>query len=68
MNTGTIPATTWRKSSYSNGQANCVEVAVQAPSVAVRDSKDQAGPVLRFAVVEWRRFLEDLRNGHVDPS
>jgi hypothetical protein len=66
MNTGTPQATTWRKSSYSNGQANCVEVAVQAPSVAVRDSKDQAGPVLRFGVVEWRDFLESLRNGQID--
>jgi hypothetical protein len=68
MNTGTIPATTWRKSSHSNGQANCVEVAVQAPGVAVRDSKDQTGPVLRFAVAEWQRFLEDVRNGQIDPS
>ena len=32
----------WRKNSYSNGQANCVEVATAAggrPVVAVRDSR-----------------------------
>jgi hypothetical protein len=65
MNTGTISATTWRKSSYSNGQANCVEVAVQAPCVAVRDSKDPTGPVLRFGEVEWRDFLEGVRNSQI---
>ncbi len=31
----------WRKSRYSNGQANCVEVALLADGGrAVRDSKD----------------------------
>ncbi|MFD9740974.1 DUF397 domain-containing protein [Umezawaea sp. NPDC059074] len=29
--------------------------------VAVRDSKNAAGPVLAFPVVLWRAFLVDLR-------
>jgi hypothetical protein len=33
---------TWRKSSYSSSQPNCVELATSA----VRDSKDPHGPVL----------------------
>jgi hypothetical protein len=40
----------WRKSSYSGGMdENCVEVAHLAAGLAVRDSKDPGGPVLRFA-------------------
>ncbi|MEU5721403.1 DUF397 domain-containing protein [Micromonospora sp. NPDC047738] len=49
----------WRKSSRSSGQGgNCVEVADNLPSlVAVRDSKDPAGPALTFAPDAWRAFV-----------
>lgn len=49
----------WRKSSFSNGQAgsNCVEVALVAEAVAVRDSKNPDGPRLEFPQVQWRRFV-----------
>ena len=53
----------WRKSSYSNGQANCVEVAA-AGVVAVRDSKSPDGTRLTFAPDAWRRFIERLTAGH----
>ncbi|WP_432000104.1 DUF397 domain-containing protein [Streptomyces sioyaensis] len=40
----------WRKSSYSNGGANCVEgMAFDTGTVAVRDSKDPARPPLHFS-------------------
>ncbi|MFI2710858.1 DUF397 domain-containing protein [Micromonospora sp. NPDC018662] len=48
----------WRKStrSGSNG-GNCVEVADNLPGlVAVRDSKDPAGPVLTFTPDAWTAF------------
>jgi len=49
---------TWRKSSYSSGTGNCVEVAVADGSVRVRDSKRQGhGPVLEFSPAEWAAFL-----------
>ncbi|HCT78760.1 MAG TPA: DUF397 domain-containing protein [Micromonosporaceae bacterium] len=37
---------TWRKSSFSAGQGDCVELAWPANRVAMRDSKNPAGPVL----------------------
>ncbi|WP_203860502.1 DUF397 domain-containing protein [Plantactinospora mayteni] len=49
----------WRKSSRSgtNG-GECVEVADNLPGVvAVRDSKDPAGPVLTFGPAAWRAFV-----------
>ena len=51
-----LPAAVWRKSSLS-GVNGCVEVAVHEDTVAVRDSKSTAGPVLLFAAAEWERFL-----------
>jgi Domain of unknown function (DUF397) len=48
----------WRKSSYSSNNGNCVEVARNLPGVvAVRDSKDAAGPALVFTADEWRAFV-----------
>jgi hypothetical protein len=52
----------WRKSSYSGSNA-CVEVAFLEGGVAVRDSKDRRGPVLRFTTDEWAEFVVATRNG-----
>ncbi|MFG2088132.1 MULTISPECIES: DUF397 domain-containing protein [unclassified Spirillospora] len=54
----------WYKSSRSNGgEGGCVEVADNLPGlVAVRDSKDPDGPVLTFAAVAWRGFVEGVKD------
>jgi hypothetical protein len=53
----------WRKASAS-GNGNCVEVAANLPGVvAVRDSKDPAGPALTFTPAAWRTFTARLRQG-----
>ncbi|MFE2288583.1 DUF397 domain-containing protein [Streptomyces sp. NPDC059443] len=47
------------KSSYSDDQADseCVEVATNvAGTVAVRDSKDTDGPVIRVTDTAWAAF------------
>jgi hypothetical protein len=49
----------WRKSSHSSSNGgNCVEVADNLLDVvAVRDSKDPAGPALTFSPAAWRAFV-----------
>ncbi|WFE29594.1 DUF397 domain-containing protein [Solwaraspora sp. WMMD791] len=52
---------TWRTSSYSGGNGNCVEVADNLPTVvAVRDSKDRSGPVLAFPPTAWASFTASV--------
>jgi hypothetical protein len=53
----------WKKSRRSGSASdNCVEVArFNDGSIAIRDSKDRSGPVLRFSTTAWRQFLDDLR-------
>lgn len=46
------------KSSYSSGNGECVEVARNIPgTIAVRDSKDADGPILRLRPGAWTAFL-----------
>jgi hypothetical protein len=56
----------WTKSTYSSQTGgNCVEVARNIPGiVAVRDSKDPSGPILRFSAGEWARLIESVKSGH----
>lgn len=58
---------TWRKSSYSGGTGNCVEIADDLPGVVgVRDSKDPDGPALVFTPGAWRSFIAEVRSGEFD--
>ncbi|MFB7090073.1 DUF397 domain-containing protein [Streptomyces sp. NPDC056296] len=56
----------FRKSSHSDPEAECVEIATNVPAtVAVRDSKNPAGPVLRLRPTEWAAFQTAVREGSV---
>jgi hypothetical protein len=57
----------WRKSSFSYGNGECVEVAVLAGGdVVVRDSKDPGGPMLEFSRGELAAFLAGVKAGEFD--
>lgn len=56
----------WRKSSRSGGNGDCVETTVLTGTVAVRDSKDPAGPVLVFSAADWGSFLAGAKAGEFD--
>ncbi len=58
---------TWVKSSLSFANGNCVEVAdLSGGTIGVRNSRDSAGPVLRFTPDEWHAFVGGVRNGEFD--
>jgi len=53
----------WRKSSYSTAQGNCIEVADNSGHILVRDSKqNDAGPMLGFSADAWRRFAVQVKS------
>ena len=59
MSSTELSGALWRKSSYSNGQANCVEVTTVTGGrafVAIRDSKKPDATNLTFTARTWRQF------------
>jgi xanthine/CO dehydrogenase XdhC/CoxF family maturation factor len=60
---------TWRKASYSGSNGGgCIEVAAIRAAVAVRDSKDPAGPQLSFCPDDWHEFTHQIKNGQLTHS
>lgn len=58
----------WRKSSFSMGMGDCLEVAfLDSGEVALRDDKNgDEGPVLMFTHSEWQAFLSGAKDGEFD--
>jgi len=63
-----LPAVTWRKSRRSGPQGgNCVEIGyLPDGQVAIRNSRDAAGPALVFTPGEWTAFVGGARDGDFD--
>jgi hypothetical protein len=55
----------WRRAKSCNA-GNCVEVAAIDDGVAIRDSKNPNGEILRYSSSEWTSFLEAAKAGEFD--
>lgn len=55
----------WHTSTFC-AAGNCIQVAEIDGSIAVRDSKNPQGPVLRYSPAEWQAFLDGVENGDFD--
>lgn len=59
-----VGTSTWRKSTRSIGNGQCVEAARMADGrLAMRDSADKAGPVILLPQGEWLNFLRKIKVG-----
>ncbi|WP_083903495.1 DUF397 domain-containing protein [Nocardiopsis alkaliphila] len=65
MQTSQLPSldhVNFRKSSYSQSEAACVEIADLGTSAAIRDTQNRELGALFFGADEWRAFLTPARN------
>jgi hypothetical protein len=56
----------WKKSSRSSSNGQCVETAETPDLIAVRDSKNPDGGMLTFEHAAWTSFVEDVKGGQFD--
>lgn len=53
---------TWRKSSHSGVNSDCVQLAGLPGGVAVGDSKDPSGPILVLTPAQFRSLIAAARD------
>lgn len=58
----------WRKSTRSGSNGQCVEARRVGDTVQMRDSKNNAGPVLSFTLAEWAAFTTGVKGDEFDLS
>jgi hypothetical protein len=58
-----IASTSWRKSSYSGPQNNCVELTTGSAGARIRDSKNKSDEALSFDLASFGGFLASVKAG-----
>jgi hypothetical protein len=60
-----LDGATWRKSSYTANNDQCVEITelTTLPAVAIRDSKNIHLPASRVSATGWTEFVGALKAG-----
>ncbi|OLT29757.1 DUF397 domain-containing protein [Nocardiopsis sp. CNR-923] len=62
-----LPNVVWIKSSWSNPEGNCVEIATLPDGdIAVRNSRDPQGPALVYTPAEIKAFVNGAKTGDFD--
>ncbi|MEU5853475.1 DUF397 domain-containing protein [Saccharopolyspora shandongensis] len=56
----------WRKSSYSQSSADCVEVGRLASGAAVRDTKDRSAGYFVANASQWSNFVAAVKAGRFE--
>ncbi|WJV51735.1 DUF397 domain-containing protein [Streptomyces flavofungini] len=60
-----LSAASWRKSSFSGAEHNCVEIADLPGGRAARDSKHPERGPLRFTALAWAAFQRGVITGEL---
>ncbi len=55
----------WLSAQSCNG-GNCVLVAPSDTAIFIGDSKDPAGPILKYTRPEWDTFVARIKRGEFD--
>jgi hypothetical protein len=67
MPASSLPDARWRKSTFSNSQGDCVELArLPEGMIAVRNSRHPGGPALICTQAEIAAFIQGTRDGDFD--
>jgi hypothetical protein len=51
---------TWRTSTHSGENGNCVQISLTTTEALVRDSKNTTGPLLDLTPEAWRALVAHL--------
>ncbi|MFF4382004.1 DUF397 domain-containing protein [Kitasatospora sp. NPDC001547] len=60
-----MPNSSWKKSSYSGANSDCVEVRTVEGAVELRES-DDAGVIVRTTPLRFAAFLQGAKAGEFD--